>query len=308
MSQDEKEKESLEKRQFYEQQQKELREISDAELAREGGISMEAVKNLSKKGRKKLIRFVRNKEKRTEKRRLERQRRRKRLRDERTEKQQSSSSSSASSSKDDSNSTNSKRQRVVSKIEKDAVRLCVDCSFDDKMAPHELRSLQKQLAACHSANKSATRPSRFHVCGMSGPAMQRFKSVYTLDNWTNFEIADAHYGDVFDADDLVYLSSESDTVLDAVDKSKVYVIGGIVDKNRHKGMTHRLAVERGIATARLPIDEHLDMATRRVLTVNHVFEIMLRRYAGQQWPQLLLDVIPARKQATNKKEKEIDDN
>ena len=74
---------------------------------------------------------------------------------------------------------------------------------------------------------------------------------------------------------VVYLTSDSDYTLEHLDNTKMYVIGGIVDRNRLKGMNTVKAKELGITTARLSIDEYLHLCTTNVLTCNHVFEILL---------------------------------
>ena len=85
------------------------------------------------------------------------------------------------------------------------------------------------------------------------------------------------------------------TLFAALDEGKVYVIGGLVDHNAHKGLTHRLACERGVAHARLPIAEHIDLRTRKVLTVPHVFRILQHFAQHRDWTAALLDAIPPRK-------------
>lgn len=78
----------------------------------------------------------------------------------------------------------------------------------------------------------------------------------------------AAYTDCFPRSSLVYLTAESPNVIDKLDPSKVYIIGGIVDHNRMKGLCHRLATEGDIPTARLPIPEFLVNDKRTVITVN----------------------------------------
>ncbi|KAK5182803.1 tRNA (guanine(9)-N(1))-methyltransferase, partial [Cryomyces antarcticus] len=55
------------------------------------------------------------------------------------------------------------------------------------------------------------------------------------------------------------------------------------------------AMDRGIKTARLPIGDYLEMASRKVLTTNHVNEIMLRWLELGDWGKAFMQVIPKRK-------------
>ncbi|CAG8954339.1 hypothetical protein HYFRA_00005963 [Hymenoscyphus fraxineus] len=100
-----------------------------------------------------------------------------------------------------------------------------------------------------------------------------------------------------DQPSIVYLSSDSPHTLDRLSPNTSYIIGGIVDKNRHKGLCYKRATERGIPTARLPIGEFMTMQSRTVLTVNHVVEIMLKWMETGDWGQAFLAVIPKRKEA-----------
>jgi tRNA (guanine9-N1)-methyltransferase len=65
-------------------------------------------------------------------------------------------------------------------------------------------------------------------------------------------------------EEIVYLSAESENVLDKLDETKVYVIGGLIDHNHHKGVCHEKAIEMGWTHARLPIDEYVSLKTRKV--------------------------------------------
>ncbi|XP_019098028.1 PREDICTED: tRNA (guanine(9)-N1)-methyltransferase-like [Camelina sativa] len=96
-------------------------------------------------------------------------------------------------------------------------------------------------------------------------------------------------------DDLVYLTADSDTVLDDLDPKHIYIIGGLVDRNRFKGITMTKAQEQGIKTAKLPIGEYLKMSSSQVLTVNQVLEILVKFLETRDWKTAFFTVIPQRK-------------
>ncbi|KAF2155327.1 hypothetical protein K461DRAFT_319752 [Myriangium duriaei CBS 260.36] len=95
--------------------------------------------------------------------------------------------------------------------------------------------------------------------------------------------------------EVVYLSSESENTLTELKPYSTYIVGGLVDKNREKGICYRAACQAGIKTARLPIGEYLEMQSRKVLATNHVVEIMLKWLEYRDWGKAFLEVIPKRK-------------
>lgn len=94
---------------------------------------------------------------------------------------------------------------------------------------------------------------------------------------------------------LVYLTSDAEETLESLDPSCAYIIGGIVDRNRLKGATYNKAKAQGVRTAKLPIKENFSLASTHILTVNHVFEMLLHFGQCGSWPEAIERVIPKRK-------------
>jgi tRNA (guanine9-N1)-methyltransferase len=95
--------------------------------------------------------------------------------------------------------------------------------------------------------------------------------------------------------ETIYLTSDSPYTLTELTPHSTYIIGGLVDKNRHKGICYKMAQERGLRTAKLPISEFMEMQSRSVLATNHVNEIMLRWLECGDWGEAFVKVIPKRK-------------
>ena len=183
-------------------------------------------------------------------------------------------------------------------------KVCIDCGFEDLMTTKEISSLANQVQYCYAGNKRSENPVYLSASNL-GDSSVTFEHLAKVngfpDQWKSrgFSCSVEPLDKMHDKESLVYLTSDATTTLDHLDDSKTYVIGGIVDRNRLKRTTIQKAENVGIMTARLPIDDHLKLVATKVLTVNHVFEILLKyRQYGNDWKKSLLDVLPQRKGIT----------
>ncbi|KAL3313534.1 hypothetical protein Ciccas_007861 [Cichlidogyrus casuarinus] len=197
----------------------------------------------------------------------------------------------------------------------------IDCSFNDLMSTKDICKLSNQLCACYGINRRLARPVQFVITGLGrdshqldeefkgGPLdnaenvlMQRLIQC-DAENW-DVTLKQEHFLELFPKDRIVYLSAEAEQELpDEIPSSSdqttadVFVIGGLIDHNHHKGHCHRLALESGLKTARFPFDRiKFDIAGRKVLSIVHVFESLARVVTNtEKWDLVLNQVIPKRK-------------
>lgn len=155
-------------------------------------------------------------------------------------------------------------------------RIVVDLDFDGLMIDKDVCKCAKQLLWVYTINRKAPAPAQVFFTGLlEGSRVQL--ALDKNDGYRNWDvnIRRESYEDVFEAERLVYLTSDSDTVLSDLSADDVYVIGGLVDHNHHKGLTLARAGERKLRTARLPLGEHVQLKTRTVLTIVHGEKIVL---------------------------------
>ncbi|KAJ6638578.1 Farnesol dehydrogenase, partial [Pseudolycoriella hygida] len=176
--------------------------------------------------------------------------------------------------------------------------VAVDLDFDDLMSDRDICKCAKQLLWVYTINRKSPMPLHLHYTGLKpgGAIQQTLQRNDGYQNW-DIKITENSFMTTFNPEKIVYLTSDSDNVLTELDKESVYIIGGLVDHNHHKGLCLKRAEEKGLRTARLPLAEHISIKTRAVLTIVHVFDILLKVSQGQSWQNALIDVLPSRKGA-----------
>lgn len=210
------------------------------------------------------------------------------------------------------------------------VTIIIDCSFDDLMLPQERTSLAAQLTRCYSDNSKAPFKTHLAISSFGGHLKDRFDNILSGNhkNWKDVRImsedfievakqsqewmkedggttggaltsesrADqASHTDESATGDIIYLTSDSPDTLTELRPYSTYIIGGLVDRNRHKGICYKKATQRGMRTAKLPIGDYMQMASRFVLATNHVSEIMVRWLELGDWGEAFERVVPKRK-------------
>lgn len=211
------------------------------------------------------------------------------------------------------------------------IAFVLDCDFDDLMLDKERISMAAQLTRCYSDNHKAPFKAHLAMCSFGGKLKDRFENVLSghHHSWKGVTFLSGDFVEAADqakewmkgndggelagmfaaeyqheepamaenteSGEVVYLTSDSPHTLTELRPYSTYVIGAIVDKNRHKGICYKRAMDRGIKTAKLPIGDYMQMTSRFVLATNHVAEIMLRWLELGNWGEAFLRVVPKRK-------------
>ncbi|KAF1331947.1 tRNA methyltransferase, partial [Globisporangium splendens] len=202
-----------------------------------------------------------------------------------------------------------RRERTIAKREtflmaaEEGIKVVIDCGFEDEMESRAKKSLSQQIMYSYGVNRRSISPATTYITSLTGETKDNLVKIGGFPEWMAFKSTPRCYIDLFKKESLVYLTADSPNIITKLSRDKVYIIGGIVDRNRLKGITYKKAQEQGIETAKLPLDQVVEMGgATRVLTVNHVFEILVQFAEKNDWAQAALSTLPSRKNAQLKQE------
>lgn len=91
----------------------------------------------------------------------------------------------------------------------------------------------KQILRVYTENRRSEAPMQLHLTSFEGRCKEEMAKHNGYENWDLHIHAD-DYLKVFPKEKLLYLSSESDNIINDLEEDKVYIIGGLVDHNSHK--------------------------------------------------------------------------
>jgi tRNA (guanine9-N1)-methyltransferase len=171
-------------------------------------------------------------------------------------------------------------------------KIVIDCAFDQYMMEKEKTSLCQQIMYCHGANKRAPCPCSLYLTGIEGDVGKGLHKINGFKAWPGVQSTEVAYEEMFPQDKLVYLTADSDNILESMDTEKVYIIGGIVDHNRLKNITANKAARQHIATAKFPLEENDLKRAAGPLTVNHTFNILLKYGESHNWQEAFEASLP----------------
>lgn len=265
---------------------------------------------MSKSAQKKLLRQQKAVAKKAEKKALEKARRKSELERKRREWEEKLATMSEEEKskviearrevrKERMEKRNEEREKKIEKLtiaKEKGQNIVVDLEFSGRMTPNEINSLVQQIMYCYAMNSRCTSPAHLWLTGCQGEMGSELEKIPGFDKWI-IEKEHCSYIETFESqkENLVYLTADSETMLYELDTSKIYIVGGLVDRNRWKGITMNKAKDQGIQTAKLPIGDYLKMSSSQVLTVNQVIEILLKFLETRDWKDSFFQVIPPRK-------------
>ncbi|KAG7796538.1 hypothetical protein KL929_003045 [Ogataea haglerorum] len=176
----------------------------------------------------------------------------------------------------------------------------VDCDFDDFMLEKEIVSMSNQLVTSYADNKKYPYRVDITVTSFGKRMKERFDRVLPhYQNWKpeHMKFTEEKLENVLpeNLSRVVYLTADTEEKLETLEPGMTYIVGGIVDKGRHKLLCKNKADKLGISTKRLPIDEYIKVSGRRVLATSHVVEMLIRKREFDSWKDVFEAVIPMRK-------------
>jgi len=152
---------------------------------------------------------------------------------------------------------------------KENFHIGIDFATGVEMTDHELLDLAKQTRFCYQKYRRSKKQVQFHMLGFDQATESTSGKIEKLldahsggengsNGWKNWDVHKDPTKKVEDySSNCVYLTAEADETLETLEPGTMYIIGGVVDRNRLPGACARRAQKLRIVQKRLPIKENI---------------------------------------------------
>ncbi|KAL3990935.1 tRNA (Guanine-1)-methyltransferase family protein [Acanthocheilonema viteae] len=184
--------------------------------------------------------------------------------------------------------------------------LLVDCRFLNELSPQALSQTLLQLSYLASENRDRRRPWPLYFFNFDMKderileGRERYLSLANSPRNISLTISSSSYLNHFSPEEIIYLSPHAEFDLEEVDGSKVYILGGIVDRvaqhRLHPYATLLAAKQDGVEARRLPIDRYIKWKSgSRSMTLLAVTSILYSAYEScGDWETAFRKYVPVR--------------
>jgi len=244
---------------------------------------------LSKNQYKKQQRYLKESGHKKEKRKEERQRRRERFK----EKRQNDEQPKKEVIKQE------QLERLMN-AQQNGIKVCIDLQYAENMSSKEIQHLSNQLKRVYGSNKASKDPFNLTFCSLKKDDQIYKICEEKITGFSNFHVtmSELSVSSEFDLSDIIYLTPDATQYLDTLSHDKVYVIGGLVDDTVQSKVSLQYSDQEGLTTRKLPISLYMEKAEagtfKQILTVNQVFDILVKYQETNSWPVALQAGVPPR--------------
>lgn len=177
-------------------------------------------------------------------------------------------------------------------------QIAIDLGFLEQMTDKETRSLALQIMRCYALNRRFKKRFKLILVEANDSRIDTLRTLLpNMDKWDILLVKEP-LSDFCLQNNSVYLSADAPAALDGLSQDITYIIGGLVDHNRLKGICFGKADSLGIPSLRLPIADNVVLSGSKILTVVNVYEVLLNYLKYEDWKTALEVSIPKRKQSS----------
>ncbi|KAG0442409.1 tRNA (guanine(9)-N1)-methyltransferase [Dictyocoela muelleri] len=118
-----------------------------------------------------------------------------------------------------------------------------------------------------------------------------------INEYNKFDKSISHIPKMQNLDnkEIIFLSPDAPEPLKTLKENEIYIIGGLVDRNRRKNYVLNYCIENNIKCRRLPIKENININCCCTMSIPVVFEILSCFGHIGDWKVVLENCIPKRK-------------